>query len=175
MLIYTQVQNIRTFLKLRKSVRLVRRIRVAVLTFVRVRRTSLQSTLWYKVSQTLIQYHSNSQRLGRGEDGPWWRRCDTKQKPGMRSSKVSLMCPRGKTKSELPPAVVKTSRGKHTTTGWVATGPVKGLEPYKKRSPRASYNIHLYRSTLGKLNLRLPNQITCGILGQLCWVGLQPG
>lgn len=55
MLIYTQVQNIRTFLKLRKSVRLVRRIRVAVLTFVRVRRTSLQSTLWYKVSQTLIR------------------------------------------------------------------------------------------------------------------------
>lgn len=34
MLIYTQVQNIRAFLKLRKSVRLVRRIKDAVLTFV---------------------------------------------------------------------------------------------------------------------------------------------
>lgn len=102
MLIYTQVQSIRAFLKLRKSVRLVRRIRDAVLTFVRVRRT----LWWYKVSQTLIRYHSNSQRLGRGKDSSWWRRCDTKQKPGMKSSKVSLPCPRGKTKSELLPAVL---------------------------------------------------------------------
>lgn len=69
MLIYTQVQNIRAFLKLRKRVRLVRRIRDAVLTFVRIRRASLRNTLWwYKVSQTLTQYHSNSQRLERGED-----------------------------------------------------------------------------------------------------------
>lgn len=107
MLIYTQVQNIRAFLKFRKRVRLVRRIRDAVLTFVRIRRASLRNTLWwYKVSQTLTQYHSNSQRLERGEDSSWWRRCDTKQKPGMKSSKVSLPYPRGKTKSELLPAVL---------------------------------------------------------------------
>lgn len=63
-LIYTQVQKIRTFLKLRKSVRLVKQIGDAVPTFVHVRRTSLLTTLWYKV-----KHRSNTTATHKGWEG----------------------------------------------------------------------------------------------------------